>query len=117
MRRKVLLLFATLQFLALGALGDGRPFRGSVKWSILLCRFTDGGAVPNDANFYRDMFVVNGAGGMADYWDDVSYGGIDLNGTDVRGWYPMNITVAQGNMLDRWGRVDACVNAARNATT
>jgi hypothetical protein len=83
---------------------------------MLLCRFTDGGALPHDANFYRDMFVNGGTGGLADYWDDTSYGGIDLNGSDVRGWYNMNITVAQGMALDRWGRVDACVNAARNAT-
>ena len=113
--RTATFLFVALQLIASSALADGRPFRGSVKWSILLCRFTDGGAVPHAATFYRDMFATIGAGGLADYWDDVSYGGIDLNGTDVRGWYDMNITVAQGQALDRWGRVDACVNAARNA--
>jgi len=112
-----LVFFCAVQLAAIGAWAQGRPFRGSVKWSILLCRFTDGGALPHDANFYRDMFVVNGAGGLADYWDDISYGGIDLNGSDVRGWYNMGITVAQGNALDRWGRVDACVNAAKNAST
>lgn len=99
------------------AMAQGRPFRGSVKWSILLCRCSDGGALPHDANFYRDMFQAGGTGGLADYWDDTSYGGIDLNGSEVHGWYDMNITVAQAQALDRWGRVDACVNAARNATT
>ena len=105
----------TLQLTAPTAQSDGRPFRGSVKWSILLCRFTDGGAVPHDVNFYSDMFLNLGAGGLADYWDDTSYGGINLHGSDVRGWYNMNITLAQGQALDRWGRVDACVNAAKNA--
>lgn len=97
------------------ALADGRPFRGSIKWSILLCRFTDGGAVPNNTSHYRDAFLNQGTGGLADYWDDVSYGGVDLAGSDVRGWYSMGITLAQGQALDRWGRVNACVNAAKNA--
>jgi len=121
MRRRWLFLLVevllTLQFTALTVHADGRPFRGSVKWSILLCRFTDGGAVPHNATFYRDMFLNPGTGGLADYWDDISYGGIDLNGSDVRGWYNLNITLAQGQALDRWGRVDACVNAAKNAPT
>ena len=73
--------------------------------------------MPHDVNFYRDMFMNQGTGGLADYWDDISYGGIDLNGSDLRGWYNMNINVAQGQALDRWGRVDACVNAARTDPT
>jgi hypothetical protein len=112
-----LVLLVALQLAVPRAWAQGRPFRGSVKWSVLLCRFSDGGALPHAASFYRDMFVNGGTGGLADYWDDISYGGIDLNGSEVRGWYSMNITVAQGNALDRWGRVDACVNAARNAPT
>jgi len=113
--RMSLTLLVALLLAPVSPQAQGRPFRGSVKWSILLCRFTDGGAVPHDADFYRDMFVNARTGGLADYWDDTSYGGINLNGSDVRGWYNMNITVAQGNALDRWGRVDACVNAARSA--
>lgn len=108
-------IFLVLQSFLLSAQADGRPFRGSVKWSVLLCRFTDGGAVPHNVNYYRDMFLNQGTGGLSDYWDDISYGGVNLNGSEVRGWFNMNITLVQGQALDRWGRVDACVNAAKNA--
>lgn len=113
----VITVFLGLQFTLSDAHAEGRPFRGSVKWSVLLCRFTDGGAVPQNADFYRDMFLNQRAGGLATYVDDISYGGINLNGSDVHGWYNMNITVAQGQGLNRGGRVDACVNAAKNAAS
>ncbi len=108
-------MFFIFQSFLHSAQADGRPFRGSVKWSVLLCHFSDGGAIPHDVNYYRDMFLNQGTGGLSDYWDDISYGGVNLNGSEVRGWFNMNITLAQGQALDRWGRVDACVNAAKNA--
>lgn len=63
------------------------------------------------------MFFVRGAGGLADYWDYASDGSVNLAGSVVKGWYDMGITKAQGEGMDRWGRVDACKSAARNSAT
>jgi hypothetical protein len=63
-----------------------RPFRGSIKWSILLCKFKGAATPPRTPQFYTDLILTRGAGGLADYWDSVSYGSINTEGTVVQGW-------------------------------
>jgi hypothetical protein len=94
---------------------QARPLRGSAKWSFILCRFRDSGTPPNNAEYYRNMLLREGTGGVPDYWRDISYGNLNMNGSVVVGWFNMPITLAQGQALDRWGRVNACRDAARNA--
>ena len=66
----------------------GHPFRGSAKWSVILCNFSDSPPPTRDANFYRKMVVDAGTGGMADYWQAISGGAMDVNGSVVVGWLP-----------------------------
>lgn len=108
---------AMLALIAVPAGAAARPFRGAAKWSVLLCRFNDSGAPQRTAAYFRSMILTRGTGGLADYWDTVSVGGVNLAGSVVRGWYRMNVTEAQGQALDRWGRVDACRTAASTSTT
>jgi hypothetical protein len=53
---------------------------------------------------------------MYDYLRDISYGTIDLTGTQVRGWYTMSHTLAQdralGDSSARAERINRCVRAA-----
>jgi hypothetical protein len=107
--------------LALGLAATGlafaHPVRGHVKWSVILCTFSDSPAPPHDANYYRNMFFNRGTGGMADYWAQVSSDGIDLNQSVVVGWYQEPFTIAQAQAQDRGARFQSCVDAAKNAAT
>ena len=94
---------------------DARPFRGSAKWSFILCRFQGSATPPNDANFYRNLLLQSGTGGVGDYWNDISYANLNLEGSVVAGWYTMSITEAQGRERDRWGKVNACRDAASSS--
>lgn len=94
-----------------------RPFRGSTRVQVILCRTSDSGAPPRPAQHYRDLLLTRGNGGLADYWHDISYGNFDNGGSQVHGWYRLPQTTAQYMALDRWGKVDACLAAARTAPT
>ncbi|MGA7731066.1 MAG: hypothetical protein WCD37_07315 [Chloroflexia bacterium] len=59
-------------------------------WAIVLCRFSDLPAVPRQPDYYRNLFTVNGTGGMCDYWRTVSCNTLDLTGSQVFGWFTMN---------------------------
>jgi hypothetical protein len=59
----------------------------------------------------------SGNGGLADWWHDMSYANFNNAGSEVHGWYRMAKTTAQMQALDRWGRVNACIDAARTAPT
>ena len=92
-----------------------RPFRGSVQWSVLLCTFSDSATPPRTPAFYRDMFVNHNTGGLDDYWRQISYGGLNLDGSVVKGWYTEPRTVAQGQARNRNEKFQDCVDAARTA--
>lgn len=94
---------------------QARPFRGSAKWSWLLCKTHDAGTPTHDAAYYKRMLLQSGTGGLADYWHDVSYANLNMDGSVVMGWYTMAQTKPQMDGLDRWGRVDACKQAAASA--
>jgi hypothetical protein len=94
---------------------QARPFRGSAQWSWLLCKTSDAPAPAFSAARYTRMMVQLGQGGLADYWREVSYNSINVDGSAVHGWYTLSQTTAQMNALDRWGRVNACRNAAATA--
>lgn len=95
---------------------EARPLRGSAKWSFILCQFKDSGTPTNSADYYRNMLLREGTGGVADYWHDISYGNLNVNGSVVAGWYTIPQTVAQGRALGRWEKVNACKEAAQTAT-
>ncbi len=94
---------------------EARPLRGSAKWSFILCQFQGSGTPPNNTEYYRNMLLRDGTGGVADYWRDISYGNLNVNGSVVVGWYTIPKTVEQGRALGRFERVDACRKAARTA--
>jgi hypothetical protein len=110
-------MLAALFLGSLSNVANAHPERGSIKWSVILCTFTDSPAPAHDPSYYKNMFFVPGTGGMADYWTRISNGGIEFSQSTVVGWYQEPFSIAQANAQDRWTRFQSCVNAAKNATT
>jgi hypothetical protein len=94
------------------------------SWAIVLCRFSDIPAIPQDVDYYEDLFTRNGTGGLCDYWRTVSCNALDLTGSRVFGWFTMNHTSSEVGQLhfpgDRstlvqWGRDTAVANGVNLA--
>jgi hypothetical protein len=111
--------FLSICLLAAGlaaGVADARPFRGSTKIYVLLCQSSDAGAAPRTVDYYRNLMLRTGTGGLADWWHDMSNANFNNAGSEVHGWYRMAKTTAQMQALTRWERVDACTTAASSAT-
>ena len=52
----------------------------------LSCNSQGSAAPPRSASFYQSLFYQKGTSGLADFFDKVSYGAINLDGSVVRGW-------------------------------
>lgn len=62
-------------------------------WAILLIHFSDDETEPFDAGWYRRLFTADGAGtwGLFDWFRDNTHGRVDLTGTQVFGWYKLDM--------------------------
>jgi hypothetical protein len=94
---------------------EARPFRGSTPIHVLLCQTSDDVATPQPVSHYQDLLFNRGTGGLADWWYDLSYANFDNAGSAIHGWYRIAKTTTEMNALDRWDRVNACIDAARTA--
>jgi hypothetical protein len=88
-------------------------------WAIILCRFSDKPAEPQQPQYYVDLYTQNGTGGIADYWRAVSSNALDLTGSAVFGWLTMTHPSSDVYTLtfpgDRWKLVQWGIDAARAA--
>ena len=107
----------TIAAIAVPSTASARPHRGSMPWSVLLCKYSDQPQQPQAPAFFATFLTQAGAGqgGAADYWRDISAGAVDLQGSTVGGWYTMGSTLAQAAApgKTRGQRIDDCVAAAR----
>jgi hypothetical protein len=56
-------------------------------WLVLLCKFNDDATPdPNPPEFYQALFRNPNVENVVSYWNDITYGEMDLTGSDVRGW-------------------------------
>src|SRR5262249_20168084 len=71
---------------------------GSKPYVVILVRFADKPATPNPVSYYQNL-MSNNAGGMDNYWRELSFNLINLTGTTVVGWYnlPQNMAYYQTN--------------------
>jgi len=69
---------------------------GSTPWAVLLCQTSDHRETPFPKSYYDQLFGTagKGMGGMLDYFHTVSYNTVDLSGTKVKDWFPVNTTRA-----------------------
>jgi hypothetical protein len=59
---------------------------GSKPWAVVLCQFADTiGQQPHTVQWYADFVTHSAPGhdGLWDYWHDISYGKLNLNGSQV----------------------------------
>lgn len=73
---------------------DGRavlsmPLRGSTRWITLMCKFGDIDTEQKPREFFRSQYG-NAPGQLGHFWSEVSYGNIDLAGSDAYGWYTLS---------------------------
>jgi hypothetical protein len=60
---------------------------GPQPWLTVLCRFADSTAVTPRPKSYFHGLMGSASPGLDHYWNEVSYGRIDLTGSVVAGWY------------------------------
>jgi hypothetical protein len=98
------------------------PFlKGSKPFAVILCQFKD---VPlfHDGRHQITSFVApSGRNGLFDFWRDVSYGNIDLVGSEVFGWFTMKYSLAHDGSDPAHdghtrGRIEWIAEAKRLAT-
>ena len=81
--------------------GLAKATLGSTRWITLACRFDDIAEEQKPVSFFRDQYGDE-PGLLGHYWHEVSYGKIDLAGSDALGWYALPnprshyVTVGEG---------------------
>src|SRR5690606_29632702 len=58
---------------------------GSQAWISIMCKFSNVSDEPEDLEFFEDMYRDTYPG-LGNYWGEVSYGHIDLDGSGAIGW-------------------------------
>ena len=86
---------------------------GSQRFAILLCKVSDDATEPRSLSFAQDLFASRGTGGLNDYWIAVSGGVINLDGTDVFEWKPLDLSRAEFIAANpsRRSKIDAAIAA------
>lgn len=74
---------------------------GPHKWLVVLCNFSDEQVQPNSQAYYQALFANKGGLGEGDYWSDVSFGQLDITGTDVTPWVQARDPSNLANTLTR----------------
>lgn len=66
------------------------PLTGSRPWVAVLCYAADPGDPPPspDPEYYEQMLAGGGVS-LASFWEEVSYGQLNLDGSVVYGWYTL----------------------------
>jgi hypothetical protein len=65
-------------------------------WAILLTKFNDNNDEPFPRLRYEEIFMPTGVGtwNMVGYFHNMSYGNLDLSGSQVFGWYTLDKATA-----------------------
>jgi hypothetical protein len=95
---------------------QGRQVR-KPRLAIILCKFLDKPTQTRPPRFYEDYYARLGTGGLADYWNDVTFGGLDLTGTEVLGWFTMKHYSGEVSALVFPGGRDTLVQWGKDAAT
>lgn len=89
-----------------------KPFLGSKPWAVVLCKFKDFGDEPHTPEFFTD-WITRDTGGVNDFFQDVSYGKCNLDGSKVFGWFTLPYTRAEDQLNDRGQRIDKAAQAVQ----
>jgi hypothetical protein len=89
-------------------------FAGSQPFAMLLCQFADMPSVePHPKSYYQNLIENTGTGGLADYWAAASLNHIDLKGSKVFDWTPINWTTKNYGSahVSRWEKIQGVFDA------
>jgi hypothetical protein len=111
---------ALLEILLKLELGEASP------WAVLLCKFADDSTDVAPREHYERLFTSAGDGSsnMVDFFRDVSHGKLNLDKSEVFGWYTLaanaseyagNVAVPPPGQFNRDGLFDLCKQAATAA--
>ncbi len=64
------------------------PITGTTRWVTLMCKFSDIPAEQKARDFFQSQYG-SAPGELGHYWKEVSYGKIDLAGSDAYGWFTL----------------------------
>jgi M6 family metalloprotease-like protein len=68
------------------ALRLARKSLGTQRWATILCRFRGNRSSPHSRTWFRGLMSARYPG-LQDYWEELSYGKLTYEATDVFGWY------------------------------
>ena len=71
-----------------------RPAPPAGSFLVLLCKASDVATEPQNLAFYQQAFSKGETDGIAQYFDSISAGRLDVSGTEVFGWFTMPVTAA-----------------------
>lgn len=60
---------------------------GTQKWVTILCRFSDFPDTPRERGWFESLMLGNTYPRMSHYWNELSFGQLNLTGNQVAGWY------------------------------
>lgn len=84
---------------------------GQQNWILLACRFADVPDMPRSIDWFETTYS-NDEGMLGHYWQEVSYGKMNIDGSAALGWYtlphPRSHYVTGGNLYD--ADLDALLN-------
>jgi hypothetical protein len=91
-------------------IAEKKPF------AVILCRFKGMPINPAIEKFFREIFSP-GAGGLVEYWHDVSLGKIDISGSRVIGWIEIDLERkdAGSEKRRRTELIDIAISSAQKA--
>lgn len=61
---------------------------GNTRWVTLACKFSDIATEQKTVAFFQDQYGIS-PGQLGHYWQEVSYGKIDLTGSTAHGWFTL----------------------------
>jgi hypothetical protein len=86
--------------------------KGPMPFAVVLCRFNDVPEPDIPRSRFLDFVARSGTGGLLDYWGDISYGLIDLTGSQVFGWYTMKYSFVRDGTKGRHAWIDEAIRLA-----
>jgi hypothetical protein len=68
--------------------GMAKAVTGTTRWVTLACKFSDVATEQKPVTFFQDQYGT-APGQLGHYWNEVSYGKINLAGSTAHGWFTL----------------------------
>ncbi len=73
---------------ALGRVSAAAAVSGNTRWVTVACKFSDIAAEPKPISFFQGQYGTD-PGQLGHYWQEVSYGKVNLTGSSAYGWFTL----------------------------